>query len=46
MQSLAAKAADAGVILGDGFELEVLDVQKPVRGLFSHSVRVVSGRDF
>jgi alanyl-tRNA synthetase len=37
------QAADAGVIVGDGFELEVLDVQKPVRGLFSHSVRVVSG---
>jgi len=37
------QAADAGLILGEGFELEVLDVQKPVRGLFSHSVRVVSG---
>ena len=37
------QAADAGHIVGDGFELEVLDVQKPVRGLFSHSVRVVSG---
>ena len=37
------QAADAGVIVGDGFELEVLDVQKPVRGLFSHTVRVLSG---
>ena len=38
------QAADAGVIRGDGFELEVLDVQKPVRGLFSHKVRVKSGQ--
>ena len=37
------QAADAGAIIGDGFELEVLDVQKPVKGLFSHRVRVVSG---
>jgi alanyl-tRNA synthetase len=37
------QAADAGRIFGDGFELEVLDVQKPVKGLFSHSVRVTSG---
>jgi alanyl-tRNA synthetase len=37
------QAADAGLIRGDGFELEVLDVQKPVRGLFSHTVRVLSG---
>ena len=37
------QAADAGWIVGDGFELEVLDVQKPVKGLFSHKVRVVSG---
>ncbi|MEN9954035.1 MAG: alanine--tRNA ligase, partial [Actinomycetota bacterium] len=37
------QAADAGFIVGDGFELEVLDVQKPVKGLFSHKVRVVSG---
>jgi len=35
--------ADAGQILSDGLVLEVLDVQKPVRGLFSHQVRVVSG---
>ncbi len=37
------QAADAGRILGDGFELEVLDVQKPVKGLFSHKVRVLRG---
>jgi alanyl-tRNA synthetase len=38
------QAADAGKIIGDGFELEVLDVQKPVKGLFAHRVRVVSGQ--
>jgi len=37
------QAADAGRIYGDGFELEVLDVQKPVKGLFSHKVRVLRG---
>jgi len=37
------QAADAGVIFGDGFELEVLDVQKPVKGLIAHRVRVKSG---
>lgn len=37
------QAADAGTIVGDGFSLEVLDVQKPVKGLFSHRVRVSSG---
>ncbi|WP_210481355.1 alanine--tRNA ligase [Naasia sp. SYSU D00948] len=35
--------ADAGTILGAGFELEVLDVQRPVRGLISHRVLVSSG---
>jgi len=35
--------ADAGLIVGDGFELEVLDVQKPVKGLVSHKVLVRSG---
>ena len=35
--------ADAGQILADGLILEVLDVQKPVKGLFSHQVRVVKG---
>ncbi len=37
------QAADAGWIVGDGFELEVLDVQKPVKGLFAHKVRVALG---
>jgi alanyl-tRNA synthetase len=37
------QAADAGLIRGDGFELEVIDVQKPVKGLFSHKVRVLNG---
>ena len=37
------QAADVGLIVGDGFELEVLDVQKPVKGLVSHKVRVRSG---
>jgi len=37
------QAADAGLILGNGFELEVLDVQKPVKGLVSHKVFVKSG---
>jgi len=35
--------ADAGTIVGDGFELEVLDVQRPVKGLTSHTVQVTSG---
>lgn len=37
------QAADAGSIIGDGFDLEVLDVQRPVKGLISHTVRVRSG---
>ena len=37
------QAADAGLIVGNGFELEVLDVQKPVKGLVSHKVLVKSG---
>ena len=36
--------ADSGTIRGDGFELEVLDVQKPVKGLISHRVHVTSGQ--
>lgn len=32
--------ADHGQILGDGFSLEVLDVQKPVPGLIVHKVAV------
>lgn len=35
--------ADKGLIVGNGFELEVLDVQKPVKGLISHKVTVASG---
>ncbi len=35
--------SDAGLIRGNGFELEVLDVQKPVKGLVSHKVLVRSG---
>jgi alanyl-tRNA synthetase len=35
--------ADAGQIVAGSMVLEVLDVQKPVKGLFSHSVRVVQG---
>lgn len=37
------QAADAGTIRGEGFSLEVMDVQKPVKGLFAHRVRVSSG---
>jgi alanyl-tRNA synthetase len=37
------QAADAGRIVGNGFDLEVLDVQKPVKGLISHTVQVTSG---
>jgi alanyl-tRNA synthetase len=35
--------ADAGAIVGTGFDLEVLDVQKPVKGLVSHKVQVRAG---
>lgn len=35
--------SDQGLIVGDGFELEVLDVQKPVQGLIVHTVRVRVG---
>ena len=35
--------ADSGTIVGIGFELEVLDVQRPVKGLVSHKVQVTSG---
>ena len=35
--------SDAGFINGDGFSLEVLDVQKPVKGLISHKVLVRTG---
>jgi alanyl-tRNA synthetase len=35
--------SDSGFIVADGLLLEVLDVQKPVKGLISHSVTVRSG---
>ncbi len=37
------QAADAGAIDFDGGTLEVLDVQRPVKGLVVHQVRVVDG---
>ena len=37
------QVADKGTIVGPGFELEVLDVQKPVPGLISHTVQVTTG---
>ncbi len=38
------QAADQGSIVGNGFDLEVLDVQRPVAGLTSHTVQVRSGQ--
>jgi alanyl-tRNA synthetase len=35
--------ADQGSIVGNGFDLEVLDVQRPVSGLWSHKAQVRSG---
>ena len=35
--------SDSGFITGEGLSLEVLDVQKPVKGLVSHSVIVKRG---
>jgi alanyl-tRNA synthetase len=35
--------SDAGVITADGAELEVLDVQRPIKGLIVHRVRVRKG---
>ncbi|MGM7665818.1 alanine--tRNA ligase [Microbacterium sp. A93] len=37
------QVSDKGTIVGAGFELDVLDVQKPVAGLISHTVQVASG---
>src|SRR5690606_15239440 len=37
------QVADKGTIVGTGFELDVLDVQRPVPGLISHTVHVTSG---
>ena len=36
--------SDQGVIVGAGFEAEVLDVQKPVQGLIVHTVKVKVGQ--
>ncbi|HMO12198.1 MAG TPA: alanine--tRNA ligase-related protein, partial [Actinotalea sp.] len=36
--------SDTGVITGDGLRLEVLDVQRPVKGLVVHTVQVLEGR--
>ncbi|WP_028510090.1 alanine--tRNA ligase [Ruminococcus sp. NK3A76] len=38
------QAADTGVIEGDGFKAEVLDVQKVVGGKFAHKVKVTEGK--
>ena len=38
------QAADAGTIDFDGGRLEVLDVQRPIKGLVVHQVRVARGR--
>ncbi|MGT2426926.1 alanine--tRNA ligase [Amnibacterium kyonggiense] len=35
--------ADQGEIVGPGYRLEVLDVQRPVAGLISHRVQVIAG---
>ncbi len=35
--------ADAGLIVGVGVVVEVVDVQRPVKGLVAHQVRVTSG---
>ncbi|MGO3146546.1 MAG: alanine--tRNA ligase [Leucobacter sp.] len=35
--------ADQGFIVGDGFEAEIIDVQKPVPGLIVHTVKVNVG---
>ena len=37
------QVADKGTIVGPGFVLDVLDVQKPVPGLISHTVEVTRG---
>lgn len=37
------QVADKGKVFGPNFELKVLDVQRPVPGLISHTVEVLSG---
>jgi len=35
--------SDTGKIIGASFELDVIDVQKPIKGLVSHTVTVMTG---
>ncbi|MBG0718246.1 alanine--tRNA ligase, partial [Microbacterium sp. 2C] len=37
------QVADKGMIVGPGYELDVIDVQRPVPGLVSHTVEVTTG---
>src|SRR4029453_10985670 len=37
------QVADAGVFTWDGGRAEVIDVQRPVKGLVAHQVRVLEG---
>lgn len=37
------QVADEGIIRGNGFSLDVIDVQKPVKGLVSHTAKVATG---
>ena len=41
--SPAVRTPTPGLITGDGVSLEVLDVQRPVKGLIVHKVKVASG---
>ena len=41
--SPAGRTPTPGLITGDGVSLEVLDVQRPVKGLIVHRVRVAAG---
>ncbi len=36
--------ADEGLIVGSGFSAEVLDVQRPIKGLTAHTVKVTDGQ--
>ncbi|MGH3430032.1 MAG: alanine--tRNA ligase, partial [Mycobacteriales bacterium] len=35
--------SDAGILVGSGMRGEVIDVQRPIKGLIGHSVRVLDG---
>ncbi|MGY2128148.1 alanine--tRNA ligase [Blastococcus sp. SYSU DS0617] len=37
------QVADAGILIWDGGRAEVIDVQRPVKGLVAHQVRVLEG---